>query len=132
MPPLSSPLIIIRWRLPHHSSTRRIKASLNLFLLAKHLSTQKLPGSKSNIIIFQGEINIHVVGVYCLLSSQTHSVTVWFRPGVYSKDADTNRKVSWPMCLGRPDWSTQPRLENKSLRVEVSEGGEISVYEPLT
>ncbi|KAI3357799.1 hypothetical protein L3Q82_016182 [Scortum barcoo] len=42
-------------------------------------------------------------------------------PGYYAHDAVTNRKVSWPMCFGRPDWSGLPNLEKKSLRVKVGE-----------
>uniref|UniRef100_A0A672IMA3 Si:ch211-66i15.4 n=1 Tax=Salarias fasciatus TaxID=181472 RepID=A0A672IMA3_SALFA len=38
-------------------------------------------------------------------------------PGMYTLDGDTNRKVSWPMCFGRPDWTALPQPENKSLRV---------------
>ncbi|XP_012708790.2 protein pitchfork [Fundulus heteroclitus] len=41
-------------------------------------------------------------------------------PGTYSQDAVTNRKVSWPMCFGRPDWSNLPQLEKKALRVELT------------
>ncbi|KAG7237918.1 hypothetical protein INR49_031711 [Caranx melampygus] len=40
-------------------------------------------------------------------------------PGTYAHDTQTNRKVSWPMCFGRPDWSRLPPLENKSLRVKL-------------
>ncbi|XP_069382799.1 ciliary microtubule-associated protein 3 isoform X2 [Paralichthys olivaceus] len=40
-------------------------------------------------------------------------------PGTYKPDAVTNRKVSWPMCFGRPDWSRLPPLEKKSLRVKL-------------
>ncbi|XP_038578254.1 protein pitchfork-like [Micropterus salmoides] len=40
-------------------------------------------------------------------------------PGTYTHDAVTNRKVSWPMCFGRPDWSRLPQLEKKSLRVKL-------------
>uniref|UniRef100_A0A3P8W9R2 Primary cilia formation n=1 Tax=Cynoglossus semilaevis TaxID=244447 RepID=A0A3P8W9R2_CYNSE len=39
------------------------------------------------------------------------------QPGTYDYNAVTNRKVSWPMCFGRPDWSRLPQLEKKSLRV---------------
>uniref|UniRef100_A0A4W6DEU9 Si:ch211-66i15.4 n=1 Tax=Lates calcarifer TaxID=8187 RepID=A0A4W6DEU9_LATCA len=38
-------------------------------------------------------------------------------PGAYAHDAVTNRKVSWPMCFGSPDWSRLPQLEKKSLRL---------------
>ncbi|XP_060930694.1 ciliary microtubule-associated protein 3-like [Limanda limanda] len=40
-------------------------------------------------------------------------------PGTYQPDAATNRKVSWPMCFGRPDWSRLPPLEKKSVRVKL-------------
>ncbi|XP_070766733.1 ciliary microtubule-associated protein 3 [Enoplosus armatus] len=41
-------------------------------------------------------------------------------PGTYAHDAVTNRKVSWPMCFGSPDWSRLPQLEKKSLRVKLN------------
>ncbi|XP_034392449.1 protein pitchfork-like isoform X2 [Cyclopterus lumpus] len=41
-------------------------------------------------------------------------------PGYYAQDAVTNRKVSWPMCFGSPDWSRLPQLEKKSLRVKLN------------
>ncbi|XP_035500339.1 protein pitchfork-like isoform X2 [Scophthalmus maximus] len=40
-------------------------------------------------------------------------------PGTYAQDAVTNRKVSWPMCFGSPDWSRLPQPEKKSLRVKL-------------
>ncbi|XP_056278871.1 protein pitchfork-like [Pseudoliparis swirei] len=36
-------------------------------------------------------------------------------PGFYDQDAARNRKVSWPMCFGRPDGSRIPQPEEKSL-----------------
>ncbi|XP_071333481.1 ciliary microtubule-associated protein 3 isoform X2 [Trachinotus anak] len=41
-------------------------------------------------------------------------------PGTYAHDAVTNRRVSWPMCFGTPDWSRLPQLEKKSLRVKLN------------
>ncbi|XP_034550908.1 protein pitchfork-like [Notolabrus celidotus] len=41
-------------------------------------------------------------------------------PGTYALDTATNRKVMWPMCFGRPDWSGLPQLEKKSLRVKLN------------
>ncbi|XP_026222714.1 protein pitchfork [Anabas testudineus] len=41
-------------------------------------------------------------------------------PGSYSHHALTNRKVSWPTCFGRPDWSRLPQLEKKSYRVKLN------------
>ncbi|XP_047427682.1 protein pitchfork-like [Mugil cephalus] len=41
-------------------------------------------------------------------------------PGTYAHDAVINKKVSWPMCFGSPDWSRLPQLEKKSLRVKLS------------
>ncbi|XP_040007889.1 protein pitchfork-like [Xiphias gladius] len=41
-------------------------------------------------------------------------------PGTYAHDTVTNRKVSWPMCFGSPDWSRLPQLEKKSLRVKLN------------
>uniref|UniRef100_A0A3P9DBG0 Primary cilia formation n=1 Tax=Maylandia zebra TaxID=106582 RepID=A0A3P9DBG0_9CICH len=38
-------------------------------------------------------------------------------PGTYAHDRVTNRKVSWPMCFGRPDWSSLPQIGKKSLRL---------------
>ncbi|KAM6924501.1 ciliary microtubule-associated protein 3-like [Xenentodon cancila] len=39
-------------------------------------------------------------------------------PGTYRHDAGTNRKVSWPMRFGRPDWTRLPQREKQSLRVK--------------
>ncbi|XP_004560356.1 ciliary microtubule-associated protein 3 isoform X1 [Maylandia zebra] len=41
-------------------------------------------------------------------------------PGTYAHDRVTNRKVSWPMCFGRPDWSSLPQIGKKSLRVKLA------------
>ncbi|XP_036959060.1 protein pitchfork-like isoform X1 [Acanthopagrus latus] len=41
-------------------------------------------------------------------------------PGTYAHDTVTNRKVSWPMCFGKPDWSRLPQLEKSSLRVKLT------------
>ncbi|KAJ4934062.1 hypothetical protein JOQ06_006869 [Pogonophryne albipinna] len=41
-------------------------------------------------------------------------------PGTYAHDAVTDRKVSWPMCFGSPDWSRLPQIEKKSLRVKLN------------
>ncbi|CAI5648518.1 unnamed protein product [Oreochromis niloticus] len=41
-------------------------------------------------------------------------------PGTYAHDGVTNRKVSWPMCFGRPDWSSLPQICKKSLRVKLA------------
>ncbi|XP_056154978.1 protein pitchfork-like [Lampris incognitus] len=40
-------------------------------------------------------------------------------PGTYAHDTVRNRKVTWPMRFGSPDWSRQPQLEKRSLRVEL-------------
>ncbi|XP_027144661.1 protein pitchfork [Larimichthys crocea] len=40
-------------------------------------------------------------------------------PGNYAHDKATNRKVSWPMCFGGPDWSRLPQPEKLSLRVKL-------------
>ncbi|XP_041860358.1 protein pitchfork-like [Melanotaenia boesemani] len=37
-------------------------------------------------------------------------------PAVFYVHEVTHKKVSWPMCFGRPDWSKLPPLEKKSLR----------------
>uniref|UniRef100_A0A3Q3F363 Si:ch211-66i15.4 n=1 Tax=Labrus bergylta TaxID=56723 RepID=A0A3Q3F363_9LABR len=39
-------------------------------------------------------------------------------PGTYAPDAVTNRKVTWPMCFGSPDWSRLPQLEKNSTMKE--------------
>ncbi|XP_026189367.1 protein pitchfork isoform X1 [Mastacembelus armatus] len=41
-------------------------------------------------------------------------------PGTYAHNIVTNRKVSWPMRFGSPDWSSLPQLEKKSLRVKLN------------
>uniref|UniRef100_A0A3Q1G177 Primary cilia formation n=1 Tax=Acanthochromis polyacanthus TaxID=80966 RepID=A0A3Q1G177_9TELE len=41
-------------------------------------------------------------------------------PGTYAHDVVTNRKVSWPMCFGSPDWSRLPQIDKKSLRVNLT------------
>ncbi|XP_042265042.1 protein pitchfork-like [Thunnus albacares] len=41
-------------------------------------------------------------------------------PGTYTHDTVTNRKVSWPMCFGSPDWSRLPQLEKRSLGVKLN------------
>ncbi|XP_076022746.1 ciliary microtubule-associated protein 3 [Genypterus blacodes] len=46
-------------------------------------------------------------------------------PGRFSLDVETNRKVSWPMRFGRPDWSKLPQLEKKSLRVKLNSEKEL-------
>ncbi|KAM3617683.1 uncharacterized protein V6R79_009620 [Siganus canaliculatus] len=50
--------------------------------------------------------------------SPSHTAESSPGPGTYAHDSVTNRKVSWPMCFGRPDWSRLPPLE-KSLRVKL-------------
>ncbi|XP_038131938.1 si:ch211-66i15.4 isoform X2 [Cyprinodon tularosa] len=49
-------------------------------------------------------------------------------PGTYSWDGVTNRKVSWPMCFGRPDWSRLPRLEQGASRVKLPSYREFVKY----
>uniref|UniRef100_A0A3P8RPC2 Si:ch211-66i15.4 n=1 Tax=Amphiprion percula TaxID=161767 RepID=A0A3P8RPC2_AMPPE len=34
-------------------------------------------------------------------------------PGTYAHDVVRNRKVSWPMCFGSPDWSRLPQMDKK-------------------
>ncbi|KAF3697313.1 Protein pitchfork [Channa argus] len=52
---------------------------------------------------------------------KSQSVTTENSPGpaTYNHDVVTNRKVNWPMCFGRPDWSQLPQQEKKALRVMV-------------
>uniref|UniRef100_A0A3B3WHZ8 Uncharacterized protein n=1 Tax=Poecilia mexicana TaxID=48701 RepID=A0A3B3WHZ8_9TELE len=38
-------------------------------------------------------------------------------PGMYEHITKTNRKVIWPMCFGKPDWSKLPQLEKKTVKV---------------
>ncbi|KAJ8016965.1 hypothetical protein DPEC_G00012870 [Dallia pectoralis] len=40
-------------------------------------------------------------------------------PGTYAHDTTVNRKVSWPMRFGSPDWCRLPQLERKALRTEL-------------
>ncbi|XP_015198228.2 ciliary microtubule-associated protein 3 isoform X2 [Lepisosteus oculatus] len=40
-------------------------------------------------------------------------------PGAYAHDTAQNRKVSWPMKFGSPDWNQVPSLEKRSLRTEL-------------
>ncbi|KAM4562355.1 ciliary microtubule-associated protein 3 [Odontesthes bonariensis] len=42
-------------------------------------------------------------------------------PGTYALDGAKNKKVSWPMCFGSPDWSRLPQPEKKSLRVKLTD-----------
>ncbi|KAM6982503.1 ciliary microtubule-associated protein 3 [Tautogolabrus adspersus] len=49
-------------------------------------------------------------------------------PGTYAPVAVTNRKVTWPMCFGSPDWSRLPQLEKKSLRVKLNNEKEFSKH----
>ncbi|KAM8862759.1 ciliary microtubule-associated protein 3 isoform 2-T2 [Spinachia spinachia] len=41
-------------------------------------------------------------------------------PGTYAHEVVTNRKVSWPMCFGRPDWSRLPQMEKRFLRAKLN------------
>uniref|UniRef100_A0A8C4F3Q8 Uncharacterized protein n=1 Tax=Dicentrarchus labrax TaxID=13489 RepID=A0A8C4F3Q8_DICLA len=65
-------------------------------------------------------------GATCTIHSNTDSMfshsqmfILCYSPGTYALDAVTNRKVSWPMCFGNPDWSKLPQLQKKSLRVKM-------------
>lgn len=40
-------------------------------------------------------------------------------PGAYMFDGPCNKRVSWPMKFGSPDWSQVPMLERRALRTEV-------------
>uniref|UniRef100_A0A8C6UAI3 Si:ch211-66i15.4 n=1 Tax=Neogobius melanostomus TaxID=47308 RepID=A0A8C6UAI3_9GOBI len=41
-------------------------------------------------------------------------------PGSYNAfDLEASRKVSWPMCFGRPDWPRLPQPDKRSLRVKL-------------
>uniref|UniRef100_A0A673X6E0 Si:ch211-66i15.4 n=1 Tax=Salmo trutta TaxID=8032 RepID=A0A673X6E0_SALTR len=42
-----------------------------------------------------------------------------YSPGTYAHDTTLNRKVSWPMKFGSPDWGRLPTLERKALRTEL-------------
>nr|XP_014341423.1 PREDICTED: protein pitchfork isoform X1 [Latimeria chalumnae] len=39
-------------------------------------------------------------------------------PGSYNPEVAKNRKISWPMKFGRPDWSLVPSVEKKTLKSE--------------
>ncbi|KAM4736744.1 ciliary microtubule-associated protein 3 [Anableps anableps] len=41
-------------------------------------------------------------------------------PGTYVQNAETNRKVVWPMCFGKPDWSKLPQQERKTVKVDLT------------
>lgn len=53
--------------------------------------------------------------------SQTFSVYLFFflSPGAYAHNTIPNKRVSWPMKFGSPDWSKVPLLERRALRTEV-------------
>ncbi|XP_067301904.1 ciliary microtubule-associated protein 3 isoform X2 [Pseudorasbora parva] len=40
-------------------------------------------------------------------------------PGAYAYDTIQNKRVSWPMKFGSPDWSKVPLLERRALRTEL-------------
>ncbi|XP_072304971.1 ciliary microtubule-associated protein 3 [Eucyclogobius newberryi] len=41
-------------------------------------------------------------------------------PGSYNEsEMKTNRKVSWPMRFGGPDWARVPKLDQRALRVKL-------------
>lgn len=44
---------------------------------------------------------------------------VSFRPGNYDIDQPLNRKVTWPMKFGAPDWAAVPALPQKMVKLEV-------------
>lgn len=131
---------ISRTRPLHHSSISRIKASPESPLRAGHPSTQPHKGSKAcgpQPRTAQGESLRDTHTLYPALMDPSWQmltdVVLCCRPGSYSHHALTNRKVSWPTCFGRPDWSRLPQLEKKSYRVKVGEGSPISwyTYNPL-
>ncbi|XP_030077521.1 ciliary microtubule-associated protein 3 [Microcaecilia unicolor] len=45
--------------------------------------------------------------------------TLFPGPGTYSHELCENRKVSWPMKFGSPDWSLVPSLEKRTLKSEL-------------
>ncbi|KAK7884552.1 hypothetical protein WMY93_027675 [Mugilogobius chulae] len=50
----------------------------------------------------------------------SHTSDQLLGPGSYSVcETEVNRKVSWPMCFGSPDWTRLPQLDKKSLRVKL-------------
>ncbi|XP_010873600.2 protein pitchfork isoform X2 [Esox lucius] len=68
--------------------------------------------------------------VYPLCITPFNSTTQRFRtrsltadsnpgPGTYAHDTTVNRKVSWPMRFGSPDWSRLPQQERKALRTQL-------------
>ncbi|XP_008412801.1 protein pitchfork [Poecilia reticulata] len=40
-------------------------------------------------------------------------------PGTYEHITKRNRKVIWPMCFGKPDWSKLPQLDKQAVKVTV-------------
>uniref|UniRef100_A0A8D3BA69 Protein pitchfork n=1 Tax=Scophthalmus maximus TaxID=52904 RepID=A0A8D3BA69_SCOMX len=81
--------------------------------------SQRTPGSKKGYVL-----SARTAARFPPCSQVTHLQTCTLTPltpvpGTYAQDAVTNRKVSWPMCFGSPDWSRLPQPEKKSLRVKV-------------
>uniref|UniRef100_A0A673X6D0 Si:ch211-66i15.4 n=1 Tax=Salmo trutta TaxID=8032 RepID=A0A673X6D0_SALTR len=50
---------------------------------------------------------------------RTKPLFLCYSPGTYAHDTTLNRKVSWPMKFGSPDWGRLPTLERKALRTEL-------------
>ncbi|KAM9445395.1 ciliary microtubule-associated protein 3-like [Clarias gariepinus] len=40
-------------------------------------------------------------------------------PGAYTPNCPSNRRVSWPMKFGSPDWTQVPMLDRRALRTEL-------------
>ncbi|XP_037539712.1 protein pitchfork-like [Nematolebias whitei] len=51
--------------------------------------------------------------------SPRHTAATTPGPGTYDHDVETNKKVSWPMRFGSPDWSRLAQLE-KSVQVKLT------------
>ncbi|XP_054912817.1 protein pitchfork-like [Poeciliopsis prolifica] len=40
-------------------------------------------------------------------------------PGMYEHIITKTRKVKWPMCFGKPDWSKLPQMDKQAVKVTV-------------
>uniref|UniRef100_A0A3B5MAS6 Uncharacterized protein n=1 Tax=Xiphophorus couchianus TaxID=32473 RepID=A0A3B5MAS6_9TELE len=49
-------------------------------------------------------------------------------PGMYEHITKKNRKVIWPMCFGKPDWSKLLQLNKKAVKVTVSNTKNLNIY----
>lgn len=118
-------LSFTRQALLPHSSTSGIKAFLMSPLPAKHHSAQPHRGSntsRTRSMTTQGETHTHT-HTTPMCEWRAEPFALWCSPGSYAPNAATNRKVSWPMCFGRPVWYGMPQLQRAAIRVKVGDDG---------